>query len=94
DFLPYAGVTAFAGVGSNILNYIHTKSIVKIRIINNFSQLKAHIKPVFTIFFSTLAINIYVTSDTTLLGFIKGNYAVGIYGVASKIYGTMAPFLA
>ncbi|MBT8900498.1 flippase [Lactobacillus delbrueckii subsp. bulgaricus] len=94
DFLPYAGVTVFASVGSNILNYIHTKSIVKIRIINNFSQLKAHIKPVFTIFFSTLAINIYVTSDTTLLGFIKGNYAVGIYGVASKIYGTMGPFLA
>ncbi|MCD5457574.1 flippase [Lactobacillus delbrueckii] len=94
DFLPYAGVIAFASVGSNILNYIHTKSIVKIRIINNFSQLKTHIKPVFTIFFSTLAINIYVTSDTTLLGFIKGNYAVGIYGVASKIYGTMAPFLA
>ncbi|MBT8951558.1 hypothetical protein BTI19_09515, partial [Lactobacillus delbrueckii subsp. bulgaricus] len=56
--------------------------------------LKAHIKPVFTIFFSTLAVNIYVASDTTLLGFIKGNYAVGIYGVASKIYGTMAPFLA
>ncbi|MBT8911293.1 poly-gamma-glutamate biosynthesis protein [Lactobacillus delbrueckii subsp. bulgaricus] len=94
DFLPYAGVIAFASVGSNILNYIHAKSIVKIRIINNFSQLKTHIKPVFTIFFSTLAINIYVTSDTTLLGFIKGNYAVGIYGVASKIYGTMAPFLA
>ncbi|MDA3784291.1 flippase [Lactobacillus delbrueckii] len=94
DFLPYAGVTVFASVGSNILNYIHTKSIVKIRIINNFSQLKAHLKPVFTIFFSTLAINIYVTSDTTLLGFIKGNYAVGIYGVASKIYGTMAPLLA
>lgn len=94
DFLPYAGVSVFVSVCSNVLNYIHTKSIVKIRIINNFSQLKAHIKPVFTIFFSTLAINIYVTSDTTLLGFIKGNYAVGIYGVASKIYGTMAPFLA
>lgn len=93
DFLPYAGVAVFASVGSNILNYIHTKSIVKIRIINNFSQLKAHIKPVFTIFFSTLAVNIYVASDTTLLGFIKGNYAVGIYGVASKIYGTMGPFL-
>lgn len=94
DFLTYASVTVFASVGSNVLNYVHAKSIVKIRLITDFAQLKPHIKPIFTIFFSTLAVNIYVASDTTLLGFIKGNHAVGIYGVASKIYGTIAPFLA
>lgn len=50
DFLSYASVTVFASVGSNVLNYIHAKSIVKIRITNDFSQLKPHIKPIFTIF--------------------------------------------
>lgn len=94
DFLQYASVTVFASVGSNILNYIHAKSIVKIQIIKNVALLKKHIKPIFTIFFSTIAVNIYVASDTTILGFIKGDHAVGIYGVASKIYGVIAPLLA
>lgn len=94
DFLQYAGVTVFASVGSNILNYVHAKSIVKIKIIKKITPLKKHIKPIFTIFFSTIAVNIYVASDTTILGFIKGDHAVGIYSVASKIYGIIAPFLA
>lgn len=36
--------------------------------------------------FNTLAITIYVNSDITILGILKGDYYVGIYSVSVKIY--------
>lgn len=94
DYIKYAGITVFASVGSNILNYIHAKSFIKIRLTNDFLSIKKHLKPTFIIFFSNIAVNIYVASDTTILGLMKGDHAVGIYGVSSKIYSVMAPLLA
>mgnify|MGYP000228956487 CR=1 FL=1 len=38
------------------------------------------------LFFNTLAITIYVNSDITILGILKGDYYVGIYSVSVKIY--------
>ena len=38
------------------------------------------------IFSTTVAITIYVNSDTTMLGILKGNYDVGLYSTSVKIY--------
>lgn len=85
DYLQYAGITVFASVGSNILNYIHAKQFCTIKLTKkvNFNY---HLKPILTIFASTVAVSIYVYADTTILGLIKGDYAVGIYSVSVKIY--------
>lgn len=88
DYLWYAAITVLANVGSNILNFIHAKSFCRIKVVKKIS-LKRHLKPILIIFASTVAITIYVSSDTTILGLLKDDYAVGIYGVAVKIY-TMA----
>ena len=85
DYLWYAGITVFASVGSNILNYIHVKSFCKVKFVKN-PNWKYHLKPILIIFASAVAITLYVSSDTTILGLIKNDYAVGIYGVAVKIY--------
>lgn len=85
DYLWYAGITVFAGVGSNVLNYIHAKSFCHVKIIKN-TNWKYHLKPILIIFASSVAITLYVSSDTTILGLIKNDYAVGIYGTAVKIY--------
>lgn len=85
DYLWYAAITVFAGAGSNILNYIHAKSFCKIRFVKD-TNWKYHLKPILIIFASTVAITLYVSSDTTILGLLKNDYAVGIYGVAVKIY--------
>lgn len=85
DYLAYAAITVFASVGSNILNYIHAKKICSIKIIHNFNW-KQHLKPILIIFSSAIAVNIYANSNVTILGLIKGNFAVGIYSIAVKIY--------
>lgn len=85
DYLWYAAITVFAGVGSNILNYIHAKSFCKIKFVKE-TNWRYHLKPILVIFASAVAITLYISSDTTILGLLKGNYAVGIYGVAVKIY--------
>ena len=85
DYLWYAAITVFAGVGSNILNYIHAKSFCKIKFVKE-TNWRYHLKPILVIFASAVAITLYISSDTTILGLLKDNYAVGIYGVAVKIY--------
>ncbi|WKZ98215.1 flippase [Lactobacillus delbrueckii] len=94
DYFNYATITVLASVGSNVLNYFHAKSFINIRMTKDFVAIKKHLRPVFTIFFSSIAVNIYVSSDTTILGLMKGDHSVGIYGVASKIYSIVAPLLA
>lgn len=85
DYLWYAGITVFASVGSNILNYFHAKSIASIKIVKNVNW-HFHLKPILIIFASSLAITLYVSSDTLILGILKDDYAVGIYGVSVKVY--------
>lgn len=85
DYLWYAAITVFASVGSNVLNYIHAKSFCHIKLVKD-PNWKYHLKPILIIFASSVAITLYVSSDTTILGLLKDDYAVGIYGVAVKIY--------
>lgn len=93
DYLWYAGITVFASVGSNILNYIHAKSFTSIRLVKN-TNWHFHLKPILIIFASSVAVTLYVSSDTTILGLLKNDYAVGIYGVAVKIYTIISGLIA
>lgn len=85
DYLWYAGVSVFASVGSNLLNYIHAKSFVQIKLAKN-TNWRYHLKPILVIFASTLAMTLYISSDTTILGLLKNDYDVGIYSVSVKVY--------
>lgn len=93
DYLFYAAITVFSAVGSNILNYLHARSFVKI----NFRfhmNIGKHIKPILIIFASNIAVLIYVNSDVTILGFLKNVYVVGIYSVSAKIYTILKTMLS
>ena len=85
DYLIYAAITVFSAVGSNLLNFIHAKKFVHIRLTTKINW-RYHLKPVLVIFASAVAITIYVSSDTTFLGLLKSDYAVGIYSTSVKIY--------
>lgn len=85
DYLWYAAITVFAGVGSNVLNFIHARSFSDIRLVKE-TNWRYHLKPILIIFATSVAITLYVSSDTTILGLLKNDYAVGIYGVSVKIY--------
>lgn len=85
DYLWYATITVIAGVGSNVFNFIHAKSFITIKFTFNL-KLRRHLKPILIIFASSIAVSIYVYSDTTILGIIKNDYAVGLYSTSVKIY--------
>lgn len=85
DYLAYAAITVFASVGSNVLNFFNAKKICKIEFTFKIDWKKLF-RPIMIIFASNIAIQIYVNSDTTMLGYLKDDYSVGIYSVATKIY--------
>ena len=85
DYLNYVVITVFASVGSNVLNYFHSKKFCDLKITLDVNW-KKHLKPIFVIFATGIATQIYVNSDITILGILKNDYSVGIYSVSSKIY--------
>lgn len=85
DYIKYAIITVVASVGSNVLNYVHAKKFCNIRFTWKFDWIEV-LRPVFVIFASNLAIQIYVNFDITMLGYLGSDHAVGIYSVSTKIY--------
>lgn len=92
DYLKYVSITVFASSGSYLLNFFHAKRYCDIKIDINFNW-KDYLIPILIIFASTVAIQIYVSSDTTILGFFEGDYIVGIYGTSVKIYQMVSQIL-
>ena len=84
DYVLYGAITVFAGVGSNLLNFLNLRRLIDLKPVKNL-DLKQHIKPCLTFFLLTVSTTIYLNVDTTLLGFIKGDHQVGYYTAAVKI---------
>lgn len=85
DYYRYAVILTFSSAGSNIFNFIYNKKYVKHKLTKSI-ELKKHLKPLLVLFASSLAITIYISSDTIILGLLAGDYYTGIYAVVSKIY--------
>ncbi len=85
DLIVYTVIHLLSQIGANVLNIFHVRRYVKLSI--HFTpQIWKHIKPVLILFVTSLATTIYVNSDITILGLLKGDEATGIYSVASRIY--------
>ena len=56
-------------------------------------RIKKHIKPLFVLFASSVAISIYVMLDTLMLGFISDYEQVGYYNSASHIARVLLPIV-
>ena len=84
DYLIYAGILVLSNVGANILNFIHSRKYLKFDNLVK-SELKKHVKPIFVFFAMAITTSIYTLLDTTMLGFICGDYQLGIYSAATKI---------
>lgn len=93
DCLAYSAITVFSSVGSNILNYVHVKRFLQLNLTLKM-KLKRHLKPIMILFVSGIAIQVYVSSDITILGIMKGAHTVGIYSVSSKIYSILKMLLS
>lgn len=94
DLLIYAIILTIANSGANILNYFYIKKkYCNFSFVLN-SNLKKHIIPILTIFSISIAMNIYVSADTTILGILKSDYEVGIYSCSVKVYTIVKNIIA
>lgn len=59
-----------------------------------FRVVKYYLKDSIPFFSSTFVTRIYQTSNTVIIGFIMGDYALGIYTTAEKLYFAYASFVA
>lgn len=88
DYIVYTITIVLSQCGALIINSITIRKYVHLKL--RFSKhLLIHIKPIFFLFFNNVAMTIYINSDTTMLGFIVGDSAVGIYYIAAKIYNVI-----
>lgn len=85
DYYLYAAISVIASAGVNIFNFIYARRYCDIRITRKIN-IKKHIGPLFVLFSNALAVQIYINSDVVMLGLMKGDYNVGLYGVAVKIF--------
>jgi O-antigen/teichoic acid export membrane protein len=83
DYMFYGVISVLALSGSNIINIISAKKFVKFSVKD--INLRRHLKPIFMLFSTQLAINIYANLDSTLVGVIAGEKYVGYYTAAIKI---------
>lgn len=85
DYYIYAFLSVLTNGIVCISNIFYIRKYVKPQITLH-PNFKEHMKPLLLMFSNTLAISVYVNFDTTMLGWLKGDYAVGLYAVAVKIY--------
>lgn len=88
DYPVYAAITVLASVGSYVFNFFNLRKIIDFRLDRDL-DLKQHLKPVATFFVMTIATTIYANLDAVMLGFIKGDEAVGYYNAAVNIKNIM-----
>ncbi len=84
DYVIYAFITISTYVFMSITNMLYCRRYVRLRVKS--IDFAGMIKKAAPFFINDLSIMIYVAADTTILGWIKGDYPVGIYSIAVKIY--------
>lgn len=84
DYLKYAAISVISSVGSNICNIIHARKFITLKTKSKL-ELKKHLKPIFILFASSIAISVFTMLDTSMLGFLSTNEEIGYYSTASKI---------
>lgn len=85
DYLLYAFLQVVTSAVVCMTNWIYCRKYIKLRITINIDW-KKHLPPILILFANSLAISIYVSFDTIMLGWMKGDLAVGYYSAAVKIY--------
>lgn len=93
DYYLYAMLTVFSNGLCGVLNFFYSRRYVKIHLIRK-CQFLRHIKKLLIFFANNLAMNVYLNSDITMLGYIEDDYVVGIYSVVVKIYNVIKAIIA
>ncbi len=84
DMIHYAIVSVFASSGSYLLNFFNSRKYIDFHWYGNY-EIRRHLRSLAWLFALAISIELYTVLDSTMLGFLKGDSAVGIYSAAIKI---------
>lgn len=93
DYIWYAAINTTAAISNYFINLWNAEKFVKFRRYKHY-DLKKHFKPILIIFGLSIASSIYVNSDTTMLGMMKGDITVGLYTAAVKLNRMLAVLIS
>lgn len=87
DVAIYAFFSNLGVILANILNLIYIRKKLHVNIKFTLKMnMKLHMHPIMLLFGNMISSMVYLYSDTTMLGILVGDVAVGYYTVSSKIY--------
>lgn len=93
DYYIYESIIVLSTLVVDLLNHIYIHKYIKVKIVKHINY-KKHLLPVMVFFSNTIAVNIYLNSDITMLGWISGSNAVGYYSVAVRVYSAIKTIVA
>ncbi|HEY1405030.1 MAG TPA: flippase [Spirochaetota bacterium] len=93
DYLNYAALSAFSGIGANILNFVQLRSRIDFSFTRSL-RFRRHIKPILVMFLMNVATSIYLNLNSVMLGFFSTKESVGYYSAAQKIVQMVILFVA
>ena len=85
DYLIYALISVLASSGANLVNIFYRRRYCRTEFTLNM-DIRTHLPRILLLFSLILSQTIYVNSDITILGLMKGDHEVGLYSTAVKIY--------
>lgn len=85
DYLMYFILMALTIVATGIFNMVYLFKIINPFTGIRFTGLSRHFKPLVYLFSAIFAINIYITLDKVILGFLAGDSSVGYYSAVLRI---------
>lgn len=88
DYIIFAFISIFAIVGSGILNLINSRKLINYTLYSEY-EFKKHLKPMFVLFLTSMAIAIYTSLDEGLLGLLSSPEQVGYYNAAVRVKGIL-----
>ncbi len=84
DVPVYAVIQTIASSGSYVFNFINVRKYIDFRWVGKY-EIRKHLKPLLWLFAMTVSVELYTVLDSTMLGFLKGDVAVGKYTAAIKV---------
>lgn len=93
DYIKYMCIIVLGESGGNICNIFYRKKYCTVHITKCINW-KKHFPPIIMLFSLMVSQTILNSIDTTMLGFMKGNYEVGLYSTAVKIILTITQVIS
>lgn len=90
DYKIYVFILVIPEIIMRVLDFVSIREYVSFRLKLN---LKIHMKSLYMLFISALSVSLYISLDSTMLGTMVGDSAVGLYASASKMTKILIPLI-